>query len=417
MDLFASTQHADPLMINVLTITSLFPNSEQTRHGVFVEERLRHLAATGRFNVQVVAPVPWFPLRSGIFGLYGRYARVPRSEERLGRKILHPRYLTLPKVGMTLAPYLYAAGIASLVRQLAGDLRGPVVLDGHFLYPDGVATALLAHQLGLPYILTARGQDVTLFPRHAVPRTLIRRACSGANRVITVSEALRELLLELGVAPERVLTLRNGVDLTRFRPGDRAVARAQVGFTRPTLLAVGHLIERKDHELMIRALPLVPGTDLVIVGEGPLRDRLLAVARELGVAERLRIVPNVLQHELVSYYAAATLSVLTSRHEGMPNVVLESLACGTPVVATLVEGVPELLDDPAAGLLVRERTPTGLAAGINAVLANLPAPDATRAHAAGLGWEPTIAGLTMVLEQAVERGRLDLHHVTGKLPV
>jgi glycosyltransferase involved in cell wall biosynthesis len=212
---------------------------------------------------------------------------------------------------------------------------------------------------------------------------------------------LRSLLVELGVAPERVVTLRNGVDLAKFRPGDRAQARKQLGFHRPTLLAVGHLIERKDHELMIRALPLVPDMDLVIVGEGPLRERLLAVARELGVGERLRIVPNVLQDELVRYYTAATLSLLTSRHEGMPNVVLESLGCGTPVVATVVEGVPELLDDSAAGLLVRERTPAGLAAGITAVLAALPDPAATRAHAAGLGWEPTIAGLGQVMEQAV----------------
>lgn len=388
-------------MQDVLTITSLYPNSEQTRHGVFVEERLRHLAATGRFNIEVIAPVPWFPFTPSAFGLYGRYARVPRVEERQGRLIRHPRYVAIPKVGMAMAPFLYAAGIAPLVRRVLGGLPGPVVLDGHFLYPDGVATALLARRFGLPYVLTARGQDVTLFPRHAVPRALIRRACAGASRVITVSDALRDALLGLGVAPERVVTLRNGVDLEKFRPGDRAAARRDLGFGRRTLLAVGHLIPRKDHELIVRALPLVPDVDLVIVGEGPLRERLLGIAAELGVGGRVRIVGNVLQDRLVSFYSAATLSVLTSRHEGMPNVVLESLACGTPVVATLVEGVPELLDAPAAGLLVRERTPEALAAGINAVLGNLPDPRSTRAHAGSLGWEPTIEGLARVLEQAV----------------
>jgi len=391
-------------MINVVTITSLYPNCEQTRHGVFVEERLRHLQATGRFNVQVLAPVPWFPFRGRKFGLYGCYARVPRSEVRLGRTVLHPRYIAIPKVGMTVAPFLYAAALAPVLRRILAGLRGPVVLDGHFLYPDGVATGLLARRFGLPYVMTARGQDVTLFPRHAVPRALIRRACAGASRVITVSEALREVLLGLGAEPARVVTLRNGVDLDKFRPGDRTTARAQVGFHRQTLLAVGHLIERKDHELMIRALALVPEADLVIVGEGPLRQRLLAVARELGVADRVRIDANVLQDRLVTYYTAADLSLLTSRHEGMPNVVLESLACGTPVAATVVEGVPELLDQPVAGELVRERTPQALAAGISRLLAQPPDRTATRRHAAGLGWAPTIAGLAEVLEQAV-RGR------------
>jgi glycosyltransferase involved in cell wall biosynthesis len=390
-------------MISVITIASLYPNAEQTRHGVFVEERLRHLAATGRFDVRVVAPVPWFPWRSTAFGIYGAYARVPAVEERLGRRIEHPRFLAIPKIGMSVAPLLYAASIAPVVRRLRAGLPKPVVLDGQFLYPDGVATALLARRLGLPFILTARGQDVTLFPNHRVPRHLIRWACDAAFRVVTVSEALRTRLLELGVPPARVVTLRNGVDLDRFRPGDRELARAEAGFGRRTLLAVGHLIERKDHEFIIRALPGVPDVDLVIVGEGPLKKRLLAVAAELGVADRVRILPNVPQARLVTYYTAATLSVLTSRHEGMPNVVLESLACGTPVVATVVEGVPELLEDPAAGLLVRERTPAALAAGINALLARLPAPDRTRAHAASLGWGSTIAGLAAVLEDAVAR--------------
>ncbi len=391
-------------MLNVLTITTLYPNSEQTRHGVFVEERLRHLVATGRFHVKVIAPVPWFPSTASAFGRYAQFARVPRTEERPLGTVEHPRYLAIPRVGMSVAPFLLAAGIAPLVRRLCAGLTDPVVLDGHFLYPDGVATGLLARQLGLPYILTARGQDVTLFPRYRIPRNLILRSCGGASAVVTVSEALREALVDLGVEPGRVLTLRNGVDLAKFRPGDRAAARATAGFARKTLLAVGHLIERKNHQLMIRALPLVPGADLVIVGEGPLRQSLLDLARSLGVADRVQIRPNVLQDRLVSYYTAADLSLLTSLHEGMPNVVLESLGCGTPVVATVVEGVPELLSVPAAGLLVREQTPEALAAAVGRLLAAPPARDATRAHAASLGWGPTIQGLGEILERAAGRG-------------
>ncbi|MEO8224751.1 MAG: glycosyltransferase, partial [Gammaproteobacteria bacterium] len=175
----------------------------------------------------------------------------------------------------------------------------------------------------------------------------------------------------------------------------------QLGMKGCTLLAVGNLVAVKDHELIVRALPLIPGADLVIIGEGPLRERLLAIARELGVGDRVRIVGNMLQERLVDYYTAADLSILTSRHEGMPNVVLESLACGTPVVATPVEGVPELLDKPAAGCLVPERTASGLAATVNRQLAAVPDRAATRQHAAGLGWEPTIDALAAVFEVAV----------------
>jgi glycosyltransferase involved in cell wall biosynthesis len=387
-------------VLNVLTISSLFPNAEQTRHGTFVEERLRHLADTGRFAVHVVAPVPWFPFRGAAFGQYGAYARVRQTEERGGRRILHPRWLAIPKVGMAVAPDLYARGIESTVRRVAAGLRSPVVLDGHFLYPDGVATALLAERLGLPFILTARGQDVTLFPQYAGPRRRILAACAAAARVITVSEALRAALLGLGVAPDKVVTLRNGVDLRRFACPDRGEAARRAGFRRTTLVAVGHLIERKDHAFMLRALPLVPDVDMVIVGEGPLHQSLLELARELGVADRVRITGHVLQPELVHFYGGARLSLLASRHEGMPNVVLESLACGTPVVSTVVEGVPELLTVPAAGTLVTSHDPAAFAAGIRAQLARTADPVATRAHAATLGWEPTIAGLGEVLEAA-----------------
>ncbi len=396
-------------MLNLVTLTNLYPNSVQTRHGTFVEERLRLLVASGGLRAEVIAPVPWFPSSSPIFGRYAISAAVPRVEVRAGLTVRHPRFPALPRVGMAVAPFLYAAGVSATLRQVLSGLEGPVLLDGHFLYPDGVATALLARRYGLPFILTARGQDVTLFPRHAVPRRLIRWACAASSRVITVSEALREQLVDIGVAPDKACTLRNGVDTDKFRPAERAAARQRFGCQRTTLLAVGHLIERKDHDLIVRALPLLPDMDLVIVGEGPLRQRLLDTAARLRVAGRVRIVGHVSQAELAIWYTAADISILTSRHEGMPNVVLESLACGTPVVATVVEGVPELIDSAAAGRLVMQRTPEALAAAVRRLAGGLPPREATRAHAMTLGWGPTIEGLRAVICDACGGDVLDSH--------
>jgi glycosyltransferase involved in cell wall biosynthesis len=388
--------------MDVITIASLFPNSEQPRHGIFVEERLWHLRQACDFRFHVIAPVPWFPSGSRRFGEYGMYARIPREEERRGLLIHHPRFPTIPKVGMSVQPFLYAAAIAPMVRSLVRRLEGPVLLDGQFLYPDGVATALLARWLDLPFILTARGNDVTLYPRHTVPRRLVQWACSAAKRVITVSDSLRDQLLALGLEPDRVITLRNGVDLQRFRPVDVAEARQRTGISRPTVVAVGHLIPRKDHELLIRAMALLPGIDLVIIGEGPLRDHLHNVARACGMGDRLRILGNMSQADLLNFYSAADLTALTSRNEGMANVLLESMACGTPVVATVCEGVPELFTDPAAGRMVLERTPAAVAEAIAALLASPPGRTRTRAYAETLGWPPTIEGLRGVLRLALD---------------
>jgi glycosyltransferase involved in cell wall biosynthesis len=387
--------------MDVITIASLFPNAEQPRHGIFVEERLWHLRQACDARFHVIAPVPWFPSGNPWFGEYGTFGRVPRQEERRGLLIRHPRFVTIPKVGMSIQPFLYAAAIAPMVRALMRRLPGPVLLDGQFLYPDGVATAMLARWLKVPFILTARGNDVTLYPRHRVPRRLVQWACSEAARVITVSESLRDQLLALGVDPDRVVTLRNGVDLDRFHPVDRDEARRLTGITRPTVVAVGHLIPRKDHELLIRAMAMVPDVDAVIIGEGPLREHLQKVARECRVEGRLRIHGNMSQAELLNFYAAANLSVLTSRNEGMANVILESLACGTPVVATVCEGVPELLTDPAAGMIVFDRTPAAVAGAIKALLAGRPSSQATRRYAETLGWEPTAHALRQVISDSL----------------
>jgi hypothetical protein len=143
--------------MDVITIASLFPNSEQPRHGIFVEERLWHLRQICDARFHVIAPVPWFPSGNPRFGEYGTFGRVPRQEERRGLLIRHPRFATIPKVGMSMQPFLYAAAIAPLVRRLVREVQGPVLLDGQFLYPDGVATAMLARWLKVPFILTARG--------------------------------------------------------------------------------------------------------------------------------------------------------------------------------------------------------------------------------------------------------------------
>ena len=281
--------------LRILTFTTLYPNDAQPQHGVFVENRLRHLVASGQVEARVVAPVPWFPFAHQRFGRYGDFARASRRETRFGLPVLHPRYPVLPKFGMSLAPaLLYAACLPALKRlQAEQDFD---LIDAHYLYPDGVAAVMLGNALGKPVVLTARGTDVNLIPRHALPRRMIRWAASRAAAVITVAEALRAALIALGVDPARVRTLRNGVDLAQFRPLERQSARKDLGLgPGPVLLSVGHLIARKGHRLAIEALAGLPGYTLLIVGSGPERAALEEFARRLGLAPRVRFLGVVPQ--------------------------------------------------------------------------------------------------------------------------
>jgi len=230
---------------------------------------------------------------------------------------------------------------------------------------------------------------------------MVKWAVRNCARVVTVSDALREQLIGLGAAPEHVVTLRNGVDLEKFRPLDRPEARAAVGFSGTTLLAVGNLNAVKSHHLIIEAVAGLPDVRLAIIGEGSLRDQLQGLIEKLDIGNRVQILGNQSQEDLVQYYNAADALVLSSRTEGMPNVVLESLACGTPVIAADVGGVRELIGSPDAGVMFRQRTPEAIAAAFHELMAGYPRRDATRAYAETLGWGPTVEGLLGILGETM----------------
>ncbi len=378
--------------IRLLTFSTLYPNNVCPNHGIFVENRLRHLVGSRHVASTVVAPVPWFPSRSSLFGDWARHASVAPIELRHGIVVHHPRYPVIPRIGMSMAPYLlYRATLPALQRLLASGQRFNAI-DAHYIYPDGVAAVWLGRALGLPTFVTARGTDVNLIPRYTVPRLLIRRAIADATALIAVSSALRNELVALGAQAEKVTVLRNGVDTALFRPTDRDSARTALGLKRPTLLSVGHLIERKGHDRTIEAMTRLPEFDLLIVGEGPQRDRLAALISRLGLSGRVRLLGARPHAELPSLYSAADILVLASRREGWANVLLESMACGTPVVASNAWGNPEVVRDSAAGLIADENTPDGIAAAVRRLIAHLPERAATRMYAEQFGWDAVTDG-------------------------
>jgi glycosyltransferase involved in cell wall biosynthesis len=378
--------------MKILTFSTLYPNAARPGHGIFVETRLRHLLATGAVQSTVVAPVPWFPFAAGVFGEYAKHARAPRQETRNDIRVLHPRYPLLPKVGMTTAPALLAAAALPVLQGMLARGEDFDLIDAHYFYPDGVAAAWLGQRLGRPVVITARGTDLNLIPRYNLPRRMIQWAAGHAAGMITVCKALKDTLVDLGVAPQRIEVLRNGVDLDLFWPGARPERRAELGLRGRTLLSVGFLIPRKAHDLAIAALPMLPDTDLLVAGEGPEEASLKALAARLGVTERVRFLGALPQARLRDYYCAADALVLASSREGWANVLLESMACGTPVVASNVWGTPEVVAAPEAGVLMAERTPQALAQAVQALFASYPDHAATRRYAERFSWDDTTRG-------------------------
>jgi len=377
--------------IRLLTFSTLFPHAGAPNHGVFVENRLSQLIASGAASTTVVAPVPYFPFRAPAFGSWARHAHAPRLESRHGLTVHHPRYPVIPRIGTSLAPSLLFRASLSLVRRLHATEKFDLI-DAHYLYPDGVAATWLGQALNLPVVITARGSDVTQIPDYARPRRMIQAAIAAADALITVSAALRDGLIGLGAPASKVTVLRNGVDTDLFRPGNRTTQRAALGLDGPTLLNVGHLIPRKGHHRVVAAMTDLPEYRLLIVGEGPERPRLEAQIARLGLGGRVRLLGARAHAELPAIYGAADALVLASSREGWANVLLEAMACGTPVLASDIPGNPEVVRAPEAGRLFAPDDDLAIANVARELFANLPDRTATRAYAERHDWRETTAG-------------------------
>ncbi len=385
--------------MKILVLSSLYPNEVQRRHGIFIEHRLAHTLRPDD-EVRVVAPVPWFPSANPRFGGYADHARVPRHAERRGIAVEHPRYPVVPKIGQTLAPWLMAAALAEPIAAIRRDFDFDII-DSYYLYPDGVAASLLARRFDRPFVMSALGTDVSLIPDWRPSRAMILAAIERSATTTTVAAALRDTLIGMGASPAKLVVVEHGVDLDLFHPAaDRREARAALGLSGPTVLSVGHLIDRKGHDFAIRAVAGLPGVTLMIAGDGPREAALRNLAAKLGVAGRVRFLGHVDQHRLPALYGAADVTTLCSDREGIANVLLESIACGTPLVATAVWGSPDVVRVPEAGVLV-ERSDASIRAGLARLLAGLPDRAATRAYAERYDWHETGRRHRALLEEAV----------------
>lgn len=384
--------------VRLLTLTTLFPNAQQPRHGIFIANRLRRLCDTGRVKSTVIASLPWFP------GAYRHGAGVPRRESIFGFDVSHPRYFHIPGLGMRMQPRSLAGAIARELARRGLSADDFDVVDAHYFYPDGVAATEIARMLRRPLVISARGSDVNLIGNMRFARQRMVNAANQAAAVIAVSGALGRRMRELGMPADRLHVLRNGVDVGVFAPADRREARRRLRLaeTGPLVLGVGNLVPEKGFELLVKAVAAMPRARLLLVGEGPRLSALRALA-DACAPGRVEFRPNMAQPELRFAYCAADVLGLPSTREGWPNVVLEAIACGTPVVAAAVGGVPEILGPDAPGRVLAQRDAATWADALaNTVERTLP-PSLVRAHALGFGWDDVLAKQCALYERVAAR--------------
>jgi len=353
-------------------ISHMYPSPVNPTGGIFVHEQVKALRDRGH-DVRVVSPKGWAP--PGL-SRWSSYRDVVARDEVDGVQVHYPRKLTLPggRLGHRNAE-AFLLGIRRTVRRIHAEW--PIdVIHAHMMVPDGWAASRIGPELGVPTVGTAHRADVLDIPAQgAKSRMRVAEAIQGLDAVVTVSRAIGDAADAIARPKRPITVVPNGADAEVFMPRGAGEARRRLGIPvdGPVISYVGKLVPRKGVDTLIEAMGLLARREggaphLVMAGIGPMRDGLEHRARELGIDGRITWLGKVPHDDVGWVMSTGDVFVLPSLSEGLPTVVCEAMACGLAVVATAVDGTPEIVDDPATGLLVQPHDADGLAGALARVL-------------------------------------------------
>ena len=328
-------------MRRLLMVTNLFPDQDEPWRGLdnaTVLEAMRQQRPQVDVRVLALRPRPWPALGPAL-------ALRPRLADQELRPI-YARCPYLPWLG-GLNDVLLERGLRR-ARQLLPEGWQPDALLVPWLFPDACGAALHRAWRHLPLVAVAQGSDVHRYLQWPMRRRAIL-ALSRRAQIISRSEELRQRLIAAGAQPNAVITVHNGVDRRCFRPGDSLVERQSLGLPQESALVlfVGNFLPVKGLDLLLESFALarrsVPGAQLALIGGGPLESALRSRAQALGLVDQVRWLGRLGPAEISQWMRAAHLLCLSSHHEGLPNVILEALSCGCPVLSTDVGGIREVI--------------------------------------------------------------------------
>ncbi|HEU4636898.1 MAG TPA: glycosyltransferase [Edaphobacter sp.] len=349
--------------MRVAVITRYFPTSHEPWAGHSAYQTLRILAK--ECELKVFYPESRYP---PLLTPASRADRQIDFNHRVeGVDVKYIPYPALPAISRPLNGFSASRSILSSVR----DYRPDIILN-YIVYPDGDAALRVARALRVPFVVTAIGSDLNVIP-DPICGFLTRRVLKTADHTITVSGDLLKTARRLGAPVERSTAVLNGCDISIFHPADRHAARTFLGLPAEAEAAVyvGRLDMAKGLGELIEAVAKLrerrPRLHAWIVGDGPARQQLVDAVAAHKAGDRISFVPSCSTDKVAAWMAASDLITLPSYREGCPNVVVEALAAGRPVVATNVGGIPELMDN-TSGRLIPPRDPEALASALDQVL-------------------------------------------------
>ncbi len=334
--------------MRILFISTTYPTPRSPHQGAFNRGLVNALRQVGN-EVKVVAPVPWTLLWQSAGGKSHSHSKT-KSQSILVEEVpdeSYPIYFYPPFLGRSLYHLFYSWSIRRSVNQILQSFHPDFVL-GYWAHPDGKVAVEIAHRCRIPGIIIVGGSDVRILAQKEPRRHAIQTSLQSADRIVAMSHDLRQCMVDLGIQHDKISVVYRGVDLNVFTPGSQQESRRKLALPKDStiLLWVGRLQEVKNPLLFVETVELLkrslPQLQAFMIGDGPLRSRIEREIESRELGGLLKIVGSVAHHELADWYRSSDRIVLTSHSEGVPNVLLESIACGIPFIATNVGGIPEI---------------------------------------------------------------------------
>lgn len=328
----------------IVLFSNLFPNCMELERGIFTYQIVRHLRKL--CNLEVVSPLPFYP-KNKVFSVVKKwwaFSQVPFTSNYEGIEVFYPKFFTLPKLGDYVAHWFLGLRFLLFLKRRFGNQK-PSLINAHWIYPDGVAATMVGQRLNIPVVISLLGSDINrdIHNRHLQP--LILKALNNCSKIISVSDEIKKTIISHGIDEQKIVVINNGVDSEKFRIYDKVECQEKFGLSQNNkyILFVGRLEQVKGVEVLINAVgeysTQLQGTKIILVGDGALTSSLQQRVDNLGLSDFFLFAGAQPYSLIPLWMSCADVFCLPSLNEGHPNVVMEALASGCPVVASRVGAI------------------------------------------------------------------------------
>jgi len=399
--------------MRVLVLSHQYPHALNSTIGCFVHEQVKALRK--HCEVVVISPTPvTSPIMRRFKPYWPYYASRPRKTEVEGIMVYRPRYMHLPtKWGFPLDAFLMCLALGGLLNRLKETFSFDLI-HAHTLCPDGVAAAWLGRRMGIPVVCTIHGGDINIYPHWTrFIRIVTQQAIRSVNALVAVSAESKERALALETPKQDIRVIPNGVDLQQFAPQDKELSRKELGLPqdKKVIVYASRLAKAKGLSFLLAAFKVVLESEnnclLILVGDGHYRQPLAREIAEMGLHDHVILTGHKPHAEVAKWMSAGDLVVLPSLTEGSPLPVYEALACGRPMVASRVGGIPEILTSDDYGLLVPPANSEALAKALLCGLHKEWNPQQLRKYSSRYSWANVANQLTDLYGELLNGGAQD----------